>query len=155
MKSANIFKKLILPKIVLVVIIMIAHEVVISFPFMRTVLWGKYVQNWVDLLKNLLVIVVLILAVPGFKDFFNSLISETLKDKYEKWTQLKKDSLLSMFSNFSAVIIVFISYKIISDDINLFVETTTFDTIIRILFLIVGLFLLYKGYMHFNKWVNE
>lgn len=155
MKSSVVFKKQLLPKIVLIVFSLIAYEIIITFPFMSKELLGYWVNTWVHLILNIVIVAILLSITPSIKDFIFSMIYETMKQKLDKWGENKRYELKNMVFYLVLVIVIFISYSILTEDITTFLSGSVFDTIARIIFLILGLYFLYKSYIHFNNWLND
>ena len=154
MTSANLFKKKLLPQFVLIIFGLIAYEIIITFPFTNIKLWEHQVNSWVRLILDVFIISVLLISLPVLRDFVIAFIAESIKKRYGKWSNTKKRSFSSIIFYSLTVLIVFIAYCIISKDITTFLSGTVFDTIVRVVLLLICLYFLYRAYVSINKWLK-
>jgi len=155
MKSEEIFKKQLLPKIVLVVFLLIAYEILKLFPFMDKNILGNKVIDWLHLLLSISIIGIFIGAFTGLKELARSVLQEVMKEKIKDWSEVKSKSMDSFLTNCLIVIILLIAYQLSSKDLTVFLGNTLFDTLIRIGILVAGLFFVYKAYIDLKSFLEQ
>lgn len=155
MKSSDVMKSKLAPKGILIIFFLVAYEILKLFPFVDSVLLGYRVVDWLHLILSLSIIGILVTAFSGLQDFIDALLSEILKDKYDKWSGPKKKSWQSFVHNSLVVILLLIAYQIVSRDMTVFLGRTAFDTILRILILLGGLGYVYKAYQDLKDFLDK
>jgi len=156
MKSSEVFTKKLLPKIVLIVFIVIAYQILLLFPkLIIKEFLGQMLSVWLHLARNVFIIIIMFGSFPAVKELSVVILKESLKDKYDKWTDEKKLNLNSFLTNCLYLVIIFISYRLLIFDITMFFNESMFETLINILILITCIFFLYKAYMDLKSFLES